>query len=62
MRVNLVVAIALVALAAAPAAFGDAVTHQADAVHSGHAKRPWTEPAAPPGVEPLASPTSCPIR
>ena len=36
MRVTLVVAIALVALAAAPAAFGDAVTHQADAVHSGH--------------------------
>ena len=26
------------ALATAPAAFGDAVTHQADAVHSGHAK------------------------
>ena len=37
MRVTLVVAIALVALAAAPAAFGAAVTHQADAVHSGHA-------------------------
>ena len=31
------VAVALVALAAAPAAFGAAVTHQADAVHSGHA-------------------------
>src|SRR4051794_2096650 len=38
MRVSLAAAAALVALAAAPAAFGDAVTHQADAVHSGHAK------------------------
>jgi|RhiMethySRZTD1v2_1073278.scaffolds.fasta_scaffold12332_6 outer membrane protein assembly factor BamB len=38
MRVSLLVVMALVALAAAPAALGDAVTHQADAVHSGHAK------------------------
>ena len=37
MRVTLVAVAALAALAAAPAAFGDAVTHQADAVHSGHA-------------------------
>jgi len=37
MRVSLVAAAALATLAAAPAAFGDAVTHQADAVHSGHA-------------------------
>jgi outer membrane protein assembly factor BamB len=44
MRVILVAAAALAALAAAPAAFGDAVTHQADAVHSGHANVPGLNP------------------
>jgi hypothetical protein len=44
MRVSLVTAAALATLATAPAAFGDAATHQADAVHSGHASVPGLNP------------------
>jgi len=43
-RLALPLAVAAGALAGAPAASGDAVTHQADAVHSGHASVPGLNP------------------
>jgi outer membrane protein assembly factor BamB len=45
MRVTVVLGVAALAvLAAAPSAFAEAVTHQADAVHSGHANVPGLNP------------------